>query len=154
MLQFPQRLRLDLPNPFAGHRKLLANFFERMIRVHADAEAHAEDTLLARGEARQNPRGRLAQIALDRRVDRQDRVLVLEALLGRGSATGPQLAFIGKLPMERRRCHVKTIWPRRRAVVEKHPIKISSLFQRHYHRAGRSQYRRAVVSAATPIGKQ
>src|SRR2546422_5231285 len=50
MLQLAQRLRFDLTNTFAGHAELLADFFERMIRVHADAEAHAEHALFARGE--------------------------------------------------------------------------------------------------------
>ena len=80
MLQFPQRFRLDLPNPFAGHRELLADFFQRMIRVHADAEAHAEHAFFAGGERGQNPRRGFAQVGLDRGVDRQDRVLVLDEI--------------------------------------------------------------------------
>ena len=49
MLQLAQRLGLDLADALAGHRELLADFFERMVGVHADAEAHAQDAFLARG---------------------------------------------------------------------------------------------------------
>src|SRR5258708_4664664 len=44
MLQLPQRLRLDLPDTFARNTELLADFFQRVVGVHADAEAHAEHT--------------------------------------------------------------------------------------------------------------
>src|SRR6267142_7099003 len=49
MLQLAQRLRLDLTDTFARHAELLADFFQRVIRVHADAEAHAEHAFFARG---------------------------------------------------------------------------------------------------------
>src|SRR6266852_8843776 len=49
VLQFPQRLGLDLADALAGDRELLADLFERMVGVHADAEAHALHPLLARG---------------------------------------------------------------------------------------------------------
>ena len=42
VFEFSQRLRLDLTNAFALHRELLADFFERVVGVHAYAEAHAE----------------------------------------------------------------------------------------------------------------
>src|SRR5690242_9669991 len=48
MLQFPERLRLDLPDALAGDRKLLADFLQRVVGVHADAETHAQHALLAR----------------------------------------------------------------------------------------------------------
>src|SRR5262249_53130910 len=73
MLQLPQRLRLDLTNALARHRELLADLLEGVIGVHADSEAHPENALLARRERGEHPRGGLAQIRLDRRVDRQDR---------------------------------------------------------------------------------
>ena len=50
MLQFAQRLGLDLANAFARDRKLLADFFERVVCVHADAESHPQHTFLARRE--------------------------------------------------------------------------------------------------------
>ena len=49
VLQLPQRLRLNLPNPLPRHRELLADFFQRVIGVHADAEAHSEHALFAGG---------------------------------------------------------------------------------------------------------
>src|SRR4029077_4672940 len=50
VLQFPQRLGLDLADALAGDRELLADFFQRVVGVHANAEAHAEHALLARGQ--------------------------------------------------------------------------------------------------------
>ena len=47
MLQLTQRLRLDLADALARHRELLADLFERVVGVHADAEAHAEDAFFA-----------------------------------------------------------------------------------------------------------
>ena len=39
MLQLPQRLGFDLPDTLSRHRELLADFFQRVIVVHADARA-------------------------------------------------------------------------------------------------------------------
>ena len=80
MLQLPQRLRLDLADALARHRELLADFFQRVVGVHADAEAHAQHAFLARRQARQNARGGLAQVGLDRGIDGEDRVLVLDEI--------------------------------------------------------------------------
>ena len=80
MLELAQRLRLDLADTLARHRELLADLFERVIGIHADAEAHPQDALLARRQRRQHPRRRLAQVRLDRGVDRQQRVLVLDEI--------------------------------------------------------------------------
>src|SRR5436309_7585309 len=75
MLQLAQRLRLDLPDALARHAELLPDLFQRMIGVHADAEAHAEHPFLARRQRCQHAGRRLAEVRLDRGVDRQDRVL-------------------------------------------------------------------------------
>src|SRR6266849_3737103 len=80
MLQLAQRLRFDLPDALSGHTELLADFFERVVGVHADAEAHAEYAFFARGQRRQNPGSGFAKVALDRGVDGQDRVLVLDEI--------------------------------------------------------------------------
>ena len=48
MLQLAQRLRLDLPDAFARHGKLLSHLLQRMIRVHADPEPHTQYTLFPR----------------------------------------------------------------------------------------------------------
>src|SRR3546814_8039648 len=39
VLQLAQRLRLDLADAFARHAELLADLLQRMVGVHADAEA-------------------------------------------------------------------------------------------------------------------
>ena len=80
MLQLAERLRLDLANAFARDRKLLADFFQCVVGIHADAKAHTQHALLARRERGENPRGGFAQIRLDRRIDGQDRVLVLDEI--------------------------------------------------------------------------
>lgn len=71
-------LGFDLTNTFARHRVLLADFFRRVAGVHA--EAHAQHALFARGERGEHARGGLAQVRLDRGVDREDRVLVLDEI--------------------------------------------------------------------------
>src|SRR5947199_10662885 len=78
MLELAQRLRLDLADALAGHRELLADLFQGVVGVHADAEAHAQHALLARRQRSQHPRRGLAEVRLDRRVDRQNGVLVLD----------------------------------------------------------------------------
>ena len=54
MLQLAQRLGLDLADAFAGHGELLADLFQRVIGVHADAEeikdtANAQPLIVAAG---------------------------------------------------------------------------------------------------------
>src|SRR3977135_4350981 len=80
MLQLAQRLGFDLPDALSRHRELLADFFQGVVGVHADAEAHAEHAFLARSQRGQYPRRGLAQVALDRGVDGEDRVLVLDEI--------------------------------------------------------------------------
>ena len=80
MLQLPQRLRLDLPDPFPRHAELLADFFQRVVRVHADAEPHPQHTFLARRQRGQNPRRRFLQVLLNRGIQRQDGVLVFDEI--------------------------------------------------------------------------
>src|SRR5690606_24122232 len=70
MLELAQRLGLDLADALAGDRELLADFLERVIGIHTDAEAHAKHALLARRERSEHARRRLAQVRLDRRIDR------------------------------------------------------------------------------------
>ena len=53
MLEFAQRFRLNLTNTFPRHGELLADFFQRVVGVHANAEAHAQDTFFARRQRRQ-----------------------------------------------------------------------------------------------------
>src|SRR5208282_2538282 len=78
MLEFPQRPGFDLADALARQGELLADFLQRVVGVHADAEAHAQHAFFARYEKSENARRGLAQVRLDRGVDRQDRVLVLD----------------------------------------------------------------------------
>src|SRR5690606_11298855 len=48
--QLAQRLGLDLADPLAGDVELLADFLQRVVRAHLDAETHAKHLGLARGE--------------------------------------------------------------------------------------------------------
>src|SRR5262249_12466078 len=84
MLELAQRLGLDLPDALARHRELLADLFQRVVGIHADAEAHAQHALFAWRQRRQDAGGRFAQIGLNRGVDRQDRVLVLDEIAEMG----------------------------------------------------------------------
>src|SRR5690348_6666093 len=47
MPQLAQRLGLDLADALAGHVELLADFFQRVVGVHVDAEAHPQHLGLA-----------------------------------------------------------------------------------------------------------
>src|SRR5581483_10917764 len=67
--KFSQRLRLDLADALAGDREALADLFERVVGIHADAEAHAHDVLFARGEAGEGLGRDPAQVGGDRRID-------------------------------------------------------------------------------------
>src|SRR5688572_6380760 len=59
--QLLERLGLDLPNALARDAEGLADLLERVLVHAADAEAHAQDPLLARGELRQRLDDVLAQ---------------------------------------------------------------------------------------------
>lgn len=47
MFELPQRLRFDLANSLTRQRKLLADFLQCVLAVHAEAKAQAYDALLA-----------------------------------------------------------------------------------------------------------
>src|SRR6266850_1790149 len=51
-----------------------------MIAIHPNAEAHAQDALLARRQACEHLGGGLTQIGLDRGIEWRDRVLVLDEI--------------------------------------------------------------------------
>src|SRR5262245_48124552 len=80
VLELAQRLGLDLADALARDRELLADLFQRVVGIHADAEAHAQHALLAGRQGCQHARRGFAQIGLNRGVDRQDRVLVLDEI--------------------------------------------------------------------------
>src|SRR5262249_8003199 len=80
VLELAQRLGLYLADALARHRELLADLFQRVVGVHADAEAHTQHALLARRQGREHAGRGFAQVRLDGGVDRQYRVLVLDEI--------------------------------------------------------------------------
>ena len=80
MFQFAQCLCFNLPDAFACHVELLAHFFQCVVRIHADAKAHAQHAFFARGQAGQHACGLFAQIGLDRGINWDDRVLVFNEI--------------------------------------------------------------------------
>src|SRR5580658_7435562 len=63
VLQLAQGLGFDLADAFAGDAELLADLFEGVVGVHADAEAHAQHAFLAGvSEAR-------TRVVVSRRLD-------------------------------------------------------------------------------------
>ncbi len=48
VLQLAEGFGFDLADAFAGYAELLANFFQRVVGVHADTKAHAQDAFFAR----------------------------------------------------------------------------------------------------------
>src|SRR5262249_57475186 len=71
VLQLAERLGLDLPDSFAGYRELVSDLFQGMA-IHPDAEAHAQDALLARRQACEHLGGGLTNIGLDPGIDCPD----------------------------------------------------------------------------------
>src|SRR5690606_23158495 len=78
MAELAQGLGFDLADALAGDVELLADFFQRVIRVHVDAEAHAQDLGLARREAGKDGVRGFAQAFRGGRLDRRDHVGVLD----------------------------------------------------------------------------
>src|SRR5512133_1812535 len=76
--QLPERLRLDLADALARHLEVLPDLLERVVALLADAEAHAEDLLLARREGGEHLPGLLGQVHVDDRVRGRDERLVLD----------------------------------------------------------------------------
>src|SRR5271168_2144761 len=83
LTQLAQRLRLDLPDTLAGDGELFADFLERVVGLLPDAEAHAQDLLLARRQRGQHLARLLAEVALDCGFDRGRRELVLDKIAER-----------------------------------------------------------------------
>ena len=68
MPQLAQRFGFNLANAFARDGKALPNFLQCVIRFFPDAEAHAENLLLARSQRRQDFAGLLFQAGVHGRV--------------------------------------------------------------------------------------
>ena len=78
MAQLAQRFSLNLTNTFARHVKLFAYFFKRMVSVHPNPETHPQHTLFTRRQGCQNACRGLAQIRVDRTIDRRKRVFIFD----------------------------------------------------------------------------
>src|SRR5690606_18161715 len=65
MPQLPQRLRLDLADALARDLEVLTDLFERVVALLADAEAHAEDLLLARRQRLEHAPRLLLEVHVD-----------------------------------------------------------------------------------------
>src|SRR3954470_20894556 len=78
MPQLPQRLRLDLADPFAGDREALTDLFERVLAAVADAKPHLDDLLLARREGFEHRLGLFLEVQIDDRLRRRDHLTILD----------------------------------------------------------------------------
>src|ERR1700689_4859394 len=71
MPQLAQRLRFDLPDPLARHLEVLTDLFERVIRLLADAEPHAQHLLLARRQGGEHLAGLVREVHRDHALARR-----------------------------------------------------------------------------------
>src|SRR5690606_36110300 len=76
--ELAERLRLDLTDALARHLEVLTDLFEGVVALLADAEAHAQDLLLTRGEGGQHLPGLLGEVHVDDRVRGAHEALVLD----------------------------------------------------------------------------
>src|SRR6185369_12998790 len=70
VLELAQRLGFDLADALAGHVELLADFFQRVVRAHFDAEAHAQHFGFAWRQRIEDVLDHVAQTRLHRGLDR------------------------------------------------------------------------------------
>src|SRR5689334_10443591 len=80
VLQLAQRLGLDLADTLARDVKGVADLLQRMVAGHAEAKTHTNNALLTWRERGQSFGDCIAQARLDGRVDRQDRVRILDEI--------------------------------------------------------------------------
>src|SRR3954454_9853381 len=80
MAQLAERLRLDLADALARHVERAADFFERVLGAVADAEAHLEHLLLARGERAEDLVRLLFQICDDHVIDRGNHAAIFDEI--------------------------------------------------------------------------
>ena len=78
MLQLAYGLGLNLPDALPRNAELLADFLKRVIGIHADPKAQAKHPFLAGSKGGQHTRRGFAQVGLDRRVDRQYSIAILD----------------------------------------------------------------------------
>src|SRR4051812_17499658 len=78
--ELPQRLGLNLTDTLAGDVELLADFFERVLALAADAEAEPDHLLLLRRKRLQDVRGFVAYVRVDNRIDRRTYPAILDQI--------------------------------------------------------------------------
>src|ERR1700733_11129732 len=80
MPELAKRLRFDLANALARHLEVLADLFERMVALLADAEAHSENLLLPRRQRLEHLPRLLGEVHVDDRLCRRDDALILDEI--------------------------------------------------------------------------
>src|SRR5437773_12100139 len=75
--ELAQRLGLDLPDPLAGDREVLPDFFQRVLATVGEAEPEPQHLLLARREGVEDLVRLLPEREADDRFDGRDDLLVL-----------------------------------------------------------------------------
>src|SRR5215471_14793182 len=80
MLEFAQRLGLDLTDALPRDRELFPDLLQRVVLVHAYAVAHAQHAFFAWRDGSKHTRGGLAQVRLNHGVDGENRVLILDEI--------------------------------------------------------------------------
>src|SRR5262245_48467135 len=81
MAEFPERLRFDLADAFAGDCEMLADLFERVLAaVRPQSEAHLDDLLLARRQGLQNFLRNFTEVDVDDGLGRVLDGLVLDEI--------------------------------------------------------------------------
>src|SRR5438132_8548057 len=76
--ELAQRLGLDLPDPLAGDREVLPDFFQRVLATVGEAEPEPQHLLLARREGVEDLVRLLPEREADDRLDGRDDLLVLD----------------------------------------------------------------------------
>ena len=80
MTELSKCLRFDLADALARDGKFLSHFFQRVIRLLTDAEAHAQHLFFARRQRRQYFAGLLLQIDVHHRIRGCDNALVFDKI--------------------------------------------------------------------------
>src|SRR5262249_53934661 len=78
MAELAERFCLDLADALARDLEVLADLFERVVALLADAEPHAQDLLLARGQRREHLPRLICEVHADHALARADDRLVLD----------------------------------------------------------------------------
>ena len=95
MAQLAQGLGFDLADALAGDVELLADFFQRVVGVHFDAEAHAQHLGFPRRQRIEDFLGDAAQAGVHRRIGRGQGELVLDEVAEMGIVVVADRGFHG-----------------------------------------------------------